>query len=82
MTGLTGSEEPLKDMDRAWLDDLVDSYNSWFLRDRRYPVLVVNTDNADFFGNEKVFEGLVDAIKTHSGGIQGYNPSLDRGLLI
>ena len=71
-----------RDMDRTWLDELVDSYNSWFLRDRQYPVLVVNTDSIDLLADEESFEGLIEAIKTHSGGIQGYNSLPGRGLLI
>ncbi len=70
-----------RDMDRGWIEDLVDSYNSWFLRDRQYPVLVVNTDFVDFFNDESAFEGLVKAIEEHSGGIVGYNPSRNKGLL-
>lgn len=71
-----------RDMDRTWLEELIDSYNSWFLRDRQYPVLVVNTDSVDFLNDEKSFEGLIEAIGTHSGGIQGYSPLPNRGLLI
>lgn len=71
-----------RDMDRAWLEELVDSYNSWFLRDRQYPVLVVNTDQVDFISDEHAFDGLVEAIKSHSGGIQGYSPLPNKGLLI
>ena len=71
-----------RDMDRTWLEELVDSYNSWFLRDRQYSVLVVNTDYADLLHDETAFEGLVDAIDSHSGGIQGFNPSSSRGLLL
>ncbi len=71
-----------RDMDRAWLEELVDSYNSWFLRDRMYPVLVVNADTVDFLKDEMAFEGLVNAIVNHSGGVLGYNPGPDRGLLV
>lgn len=71
-----------RDMDRTWLEELVDSYNSWFLRDRQYPVLVVNTDSVDFLNDENSLEGLIEAIEAHPGGIQGYNPLPDRGLLI
>ncbi len=71
-----------RDMDRTWLEELVDSYNSWFLRDRQYPVLVVNTDSVDFCEDEIAFEGLVEAIAAHSGGIQGYNPMPRKGMLI
>ncbi len=71
-----------RDMDRAWLEELVDSYNSWFLRERQYPVLVVNTDQVDFENDEHAFEGLVEAIESHSGGIQGYSPLPNKGLLI
>ncbi len=71
-----------RDMDRIWLEELIDSYNSWFLRDRQYPVLVVNTDSVDFLSDEDSFEGLVEAILTHSGGIHGYNPLPNKGLLI
>jgi len=71
-----------RDMNRNWLEQLVDSYNSWFLQDRQYPVLVVNTDSVEFPESESSFEGLVEAIKTHPGGIQGYNPMPNKGLLI
>lgn len=71
-----------KDMDRNWLDELVDSYNRWFLRDRKFPVLVVNTDNLDFRRDETAFEGLVEAILSHSGGLAGFNPSGGGGLSI
>jgi len=71
-----------RDMDRTWLEDLVDSYNRWFLRDRQYPVLVVNTDNVDFAGDEPAFERLVKAVLNHSGGLQGFNPSSGGGLRI
>jgi len=71
-----------RDMDRNWLEQLVDSYNSWFLQDRQYPVLVVNTDSVDLSRSENSFEGLVEAIKAHPGGIQGYNPVPNKGLLI
>jgi len=71
-----------RDMDRNWLEQLVDSYNSWFLQDRQYPVLVVNTDSVDLSRSEKSFEGLAEAIKAHPGGIQGYNPVPNKGLLI
>jgi len=71
-----------RDMDRNWLDELVDSYNRWFLHDRSYPVLVVNTDNVDFRKDTEAFERLVDAVLEHPGGLQGFNPSADGGLRI
>jgi deoxyadenosine/deoxycytidine kinase len=70
-----------RDMDRNWLDKLVDSYNRWFLQERQYSVLVVNTDCVDLCGDENSFEELVDAIENHPGGIQGYNPVQSGGLL-
>lgn len=69
-----------RDMDRNWLEELVDSYNRWFLRDRKYPVLAVNTDSIDFRRNESVFEDLVTSVLSHSGGLQGFNPSPSGGL--
>lgn len=71
-----------RDMDRAWLEELVDSYNSWFLRDRQYPVLVVNTDSVNFLRDERSLDGLIKAIESHPGGIQGYTPLPGRGLLL
>ncbi len=71
-----------KDMDRKWLEELVDSYNRWFLRDFRFPVLVVNTDGVDFRGDENAFDGLLDAVLSHPGGLSGYNPSSGGGLSI
>ena len=71
-----------KDMDRKWLEELVDSYNRWFLRDSRFPVLAVNTDGVDFRGDEKAFDGLLDAVLSHPGGLSGYNPSSAGGLSI
>lgn len=71
-----------KDMDRNWLDELVDSYNRWFLQDRKFPVLVVNTDSLDFRSDHNAFEGLVEAVLSHSGGLSGFNPSSSGGLWI
>jgi deoxyguanosine kinase len=71
-----------RDMDRSWLEDLVDSYNQWFLRDRQYPVLVVNTDHVDFSRDESSFDKLVEAVLSHPGGLQGFNPSSGGGLRI
>lgn len=71
-----------RDMDRNWLEELVDSYNRWFLHDRSYPVLVVNTDNVDFRKDTEAFERLVDAVLEHPGGLQGFNPSAGGGLRI
>ncbi len=47
-----------------------------------FPVLAVNTDNMDFRENNSGFEGLVEAILSHSGGLQGYNPATGGGLRI
>ena len=71
-----------RDMDRSWLEDLVDSYNQWFLRDRQYPVLVVNTDHVDFSSDGSSFDKLVEAVLSHPGGVQGFNPSSGGGLRI
>ncbi len=71
-----------KDIDRSWLEEIVDSYNRWFLRDRMFPVLAVNTDNIDLRQDDRGFEGLVEAILSHSGGLQGYNPASGGGLRI
>ncbi len=71
-----------KDMDRNWLDELVDSYNRWFLHDSSYPVLAVNTDSVDFRRDREAFEGLVKAVLNHPGGLQGFTPSISGGLKI
>jgi deoxyguanosine kinase len=70
-----------RDMDRKWLDELVDSYNSWFLRDRKYHVIVVNSDRVDFRRDDRALDALVDSISEHRGGITGFHPP-EGGLLL
>ena len=41
------------------------------------------SSSVTFLNDDFAFDGLVDAIESHTGGIEGYNPSSekDKGLL-
>jgi len=64
------------DISRSYLEKLIDAYNDYFFRSRRHPTLVVNTDHADFRKKGDDFNGLLEAIAVHGGGIQTFVPRL------
>ena len=68
-----------RDMSRSYVEALVDAYNDFFFRDRLFPTLVVNTDSADFKGDERDFSTLLNAVKDHQGGMESFVPRLERG---
>jgi deoxyguanosine kinase len=68
-----------RDMSRAYLEALVNAYNRFFFGSRRVPVLVVNTDEADFRNRPEDMDGLLKAVERHRGGIETYVPRLGGG---
>jgi hypothetical protein len=57
----------------------VNAYNRFFFGSRRLPVLVVNTDEADFRNRPDDMDGLLRAVERHRGGIETYVPRLGGG---
>jgi len=65
-----------RNMSRKYLERLREAYSDYFFRGRRHPVLVVNTDDVNFEGNDVALEGLLEAVDGHGGGIETYVPRL------
>lgn len=61
---------------RTYLEQLTESYNYFFFRYQRSPVLIINTTEIDFVNDHTHFEELVEQIlnRPHSG-IEYYIPS-------
>ena len=57
-----------------YLEHLVDSYASFFLRYNRSPLLMVNAERLNFADNESDYELLLDYIRKTRSGRQFFNP--------
>jgi deoxyguanosine kinase len=57
-----------------YLEQLVDSYASFFLRYNRAPLLMVNAERLNFADNERDYELLLDYIRKTRSGRQFFNP--------
>lgn len=74
---ISGRGRPFEtDISQSYLEKLTDAYNDYFFRARIHPTLVVNTDHADFKKRSEDFQGLLEAVRNFSGGIQSYVPRL------
>jgi deoxyadenosine/deoxycytidine kinase len=67
-----------KDMERGYIESLVEAYNHFFFHYADAPLLVVNTNAIDFVNVPEDFEDLLRRILTHSGGTVYYTP-IERG---
>jgi deoxyadenosine/deoxycytidine kinase len=67
-----------KDMERGYIESLVEAYNHFFFHYADAPLLVVNTNAIDFVNVPEDFEDLLKRILTHSGGTVYYTP-IERG---
>jgi deoxyadenosine/deoxycytidine kinase len=65
-----------RDVSRSWVERLVDSFNSFFLRERRMPTLVVNAER--IMGMNGAADALLDAIGKHRGGLESFSPGSER----
>lgn len=61
-------------IDPAYLDELADAYNHYFLHYDFAPVLIVNTEKLDFVRNRGDFEELFKSIQTTTAGRRFYSP--------
>ncbi len=57
-----------------YLERLVDSYASFFLRYNEAPLLMVNAERLNFADNERDYELLLDYIRNTRSGRQFFNP--------
>jgi len=57
-----------------YLEQLVDSYASFFLRYNRAPLLMVNAERLNFADNERDYDLLLDYIRKTRSGRQFFNP--------
>lgn len=57
-----------------YLEQLVDSYASFFLRYNRSPLLMVNAEKINFADNQQDYDLLLDYIRKTRSGRQFFNP--------
>ena len=67
-----------KDVSRSWTERLVDSYNSFFLRERHFPTLVVSAERP--LDEPRALSALVESIRDHRGGLASFSPVFERFL--
>jgi deoxyadenosine/deoxycytidine kinase len=67
-----------RDVSRSWLEKLVESYNSYFLRERHFPTLVVSAERS--LNEPRALSALVERIRNHSGGLSSFAPVFERFL--
>ena len=60
--------------DAGYLAELSRTYNDFFHRYDETPLLIINTSDVDFEGNEKDFDELVHAIASIKAGTHYYQP--------
>ncbi len=58
-----------------YIEATKNSLHYFFFHYDEAPVLIVNTDNADFINNEEQFEQLIIQLEAHKGGKGYYNPA-------
>ncbi len=63
-----------RQFDASYLEELVKAYNSFFFHYTETPLLVINTSDIDFVGNENDLENLLGAIRKMKKGTQHYLP--------
>lgn len=67
-----------KDVSRSWTERLVDSYNSFFLRERHFPTLVVSAERP--LDEPRALSALMESIRDHRGGLSSFSPVFERFL--
>lgn len=67
------------EMSEAYIRDLNEAYNYFFFRYKTTPLLIVNSTEIDFVGNEEHFTELVDAIfRDNRAAVEYYNPVIQK----
>ncbi|MBF0273684.1 MAG: deoxynucleoside kinase [Nitrospinae bacterium] len=64
-----------RNMTEEYLEASKTSLHYFFFHYDESPVLLINTDNADFINNEEQFENLMRKVDSIKGGKNYYNPS-------
>ena len=67
-----------RDVSRSWTERLVDSYNSFFLRERHFPTLVVSAERS--LDEPRALSALVESVRGHRGGLSSFSPVFERFL--
>ena len=62
------------DMDRAYLEELIDAYDRYFFHYTRSPLLIVDASRIDFVKEPDTFDELVRQVSTVRGGTAYFNP--------
>jgi len=64
-----------REITREYIDSLNQIYNEFFFRYKDSPLLIVNTNEIDFVGNQDDLEELISVIRQPISGTKYYNPS-------
>lgn len=65
-----------RDVSRNWLERLVDSFNSFFLKERPFPTLVLGAGRS--LDEPRALSALIESIRNHSGGLSSFSPLFGR----
>ena len=57
-----------------YLTELVDNYSRFFLRYKKSPLLMINTEHVDFINNEDDYKALLDHLPAIKNGRHFFNP--------
>ncbi|MDX1439683.1 MAG: deoxynucleoside kinase [Rubricoccaceae bacterium] len=63
-----------KNMDRSYIAELVESYNSYFFKYYKSPLLIINVSRLDFVNEPEHFEELVHQVARVPSGTTHFNP--------
>ncbi len=60
--------------DRAYLEELVETYSEYFNEYSAAPLLVIDSSEIDFVHDEREQDHLIAVIREHQGGTEYYKP--------
>jgi len=63
-----------RDVTWEYIDALNQVYTEYFFRYQDTPLVIINTDNIDFVGNEKDLKEVIDYIRQPVSGTKFFNP--------
>ncbi len=66
-------------IERKYIENLGEAYNQFFFHYNDSPLLIINTDNIDFVGNNEDLDEIVDQILHARPGTNYYQPLGSRG---
>ena len=69
MDNITKRDRPMeRNMERAYIAELADSYGKFFSKYYKAPLLIVDSTHMDFINNDDDFYKILSAVKNHQSG--------------